>query len=95
MLTYFVVLCITSVRSLVGYKCGKRPANIIWISLIPMGNYDFWSKEMKTVEVYVQLLQLSDYDYVDIKQCKVEISRIIYCCSMHSDVSVRQNRMNE
>jgi len=45
--------------------------------------------------IYIQLLQLSDFDHVQITQCKLVIDRTVYYCGMHSHVSVVHNGRNE
>jgi len=39
-------------------------------------------------EVYLQLLQVSDYDRLEVIQCKVEIDRTVYYCGIHSHISI-------
>ncbi|KYN00614.1 hypothetical protein ALC62_08613, partial [Cyphomyrmex costatus] len=42
-------------------------------------------------EVYIQLVQLSDYDKSPGLQCKVEVNRVINYCGMHSHISIVHN----
>jgi len=44
-------------------------------------------------EIYVQFLQLSDYDKIRIQQCKMEVGRIFYC-GMHLRILAVQNGRN-
>ncbi|XP_032690346.1 uncharacterized protein LOC116853388 [Odontomachus brunneus] len=55
------------------------------------GGCDFQQDTPKTTQTYIQLLQLSNYNYVEVIQCKIEISRTVYHCGMHSHVSIVHN----
>ena len=48
-----------------------------------------------TTDTYIQLLQLSSYGHTEIIQCKIEITRHIYHCGMHSHISVVHNGQAE
>jgi len=69
-------------RSLVGYDCGCQALNITSLSLLDIGNCELEDIEPNNQQVYVQLLQLSDFDKAQAIQCKVEIDRTIYYCGM-------------
>ncbi|KYQ49650.1 hypothetical protein ALC60_11283 [Trachymyrmex zeteki] len=53
------------------------------------------SIEPKEEEMYVQLLQSSDYDKTTIIQCRMEIDKTIHYCGMHSHVSIVHNGKRE
>lgn len=83
------------VTALVGYDCGGEGLNITTLSLLDIGTCEMSDLEPNKEEVYVQLMQLSDYDRTNAIQCKVEIDRTIYYCGMHSHVSVVNNGRRE
>src|SRR5580765_3398282 len=92
MLIYFSTLILVSpICALIGFDCGGQHLNITSVSLLDVGECNFNYRKPNTSEVYVQLLQLSDYNHAEVIQCKVEISRSIYHCGMHSHVSVVHN----
>lgn len=87
----FIILMIRPVASLIGFDCGGQHLNITTISLLDVGDCNLNIKQPNATEVYIQLLQLSEYNYAEVIQCKIEISRTIYHCGMHSHISVVQN----
>lgn len=60
-------------------------------SLLGAGDCNLDIRTPNSTEVYIQLLQLSDYNYAEVIQCKVEISRTSYYCGMHSHISLVHN----
>lgn len=92
MLLYIVLLStVKLVTPLIGFDCGSQHLNITTISLLDVGGCNLNVKQPNTTAVYIQLLQLSEYNYAEVIQCKVEISRTIYHCGMHSHISVVHN----
>ncbi|KYM96588.1 hypothetical protein ALC62_12750, partial [Cyphomyrmex costatus] len=69
--------------------------NISTLSLLDVGNCDLEDVEPREEEVYIQLMQTSDYDKVPAVQCKIEINRVIHYCGMHSHISVVHNGQRE
>lgn len=88
---FLIFIFIRPVVSLIGFDCGGQHLNITTISLLDVGECNLNIKQPNTTSVYIQLLQLSEYNYAEVIQCKVEISRTIYHCGMHSHISVVQN----
>lgn len=78
-------------NSLIGYDCAGEGLNITTLSLIDVGTCNIDEIEPVQEDVFVQLMQTSDYDSITVTQCKVEVDRTIYYCGMHSHVSVVQN----
>lgn len=78
-------------HGLTGYNCGGEGLNITTLSLLDIGTCNLDDIEPSNTEVYIQLMQLSDYDRTAALQCRVEIDRTIYYCGMHSHVSVVSN----
>ncbi|KYN15930.1 hypothetical protein ALC57_11822 [Trachymyrmex cornetzi] len=58
------------------------------ITVLDIGNCEVEDIEPITTDVYVQLLQFSDFDRTRVIQCKVEVDRTIFYCGMHSHVSI-------
>lgn len=89
---YFILICMArTVTALIGFDCGSQHLNITTISLLDVGECNLNIKQPNSTEVYIQLLQLSEYNYAEVLQCKVEISRTIYHCGMHSHISAVHN----
>jgi len=79
-------------HGLIGFDCGVQHLNIIFVSLLAgAGDCNLRYKTPNVTNVYIQLLQLSEYNYAEVLQCKVEISWTIYHCSMHSHISAINN----
>ncbi|XP_047370478.1 uncharacterized protein LOC124957491 [Vespa velutina] len=76
---------------LLGYDCGGGSTNITTISLLDTGECNIPLHAPNATEVYIQLLQLAEYDHTHVHQCRVEIDRTIYYCGMSSHVSAVQN----
>ena len=100
MRTYVAILTITSLlaltcNGLIGYDCGGHGLNITSLSLMDIGECQLDKIEANKEEVYIQLLQLSEFDHTPGLQCKIEIDRTIYYCGMHSHISVVQNGRRE
>ncbi|KAL6419051.1 hypothetical protein ACFW04_011608 [Cataglyphis niger] len=92
-----IILALLSSTSygLIGYDCGGDGLNITTLSLTEIGECQLENIEPKTEEVYIQLLQLSEFDHTTGLQCTIEIDRTIYYCGMHSHVSIVQNGKRE
>ena len=74
--------------ALIGFDCGGDRLNVTTISLNSIEECGTTIESVRTEEVYAQLLQLLEFDQVYVRQCKVEITKIVYYCGMHSHVSV-------
>jgi len=85
----------TTARGLIGFDCGGQHLNITSVSLLGAGDCNLRYKTPNVTNVYIQLLQLSEYNYAEVLQCKVEISRTIYYCGMHSHISAVNNGQME
>lgn len=78
-------------KGLIGYDCTGEGLNVTTLSLTDIGACDIADIEPAQEEIYVQLMQFSDFDRVTVTQCKVEMDRTIFYCGMHSHVSIVQN----
>lgn len=82
---------ISLTQGLTGYDCKGEGLNITTLSLLDVGQCEFDEIEPDKSEVYVQLIQSSDYSRTRVTQCRVEIDRTIYYCGMHSHISLVSN----
>jgi len=89
-LLYAYILFLPFTVGLIKFDCGCHGLNITTLSLLDIDDYELAEIETSSEEIYVQLLQLLDYDRTKVQQCKVEVDRILYC-GMHSYISAVQN----
>ncbi|XP_043604673.1 uncharacterized protein LOC122577434 [Bombus pyrosoma] len=92
-MSYLVILftlCGTTL-DLIGYDCNGNHLNVTTISLNSIGDCNIKPIHTESQETYIQLLQLSEFEFANIGQCKVQITRIIYYCGMHSHTSEVHN----
>ncbi|KYN28044.1 hypothetical protein ALC57_02544, partial [Trachymyrmex cornetzi] len=61
-----------------------KTANLTTLSLINIDECDIPPQNVNSSNVYVQLLQLNDFNSVKVIQCKVEIDRTVNKCGMLS-----------
>lgn len=94
-LALYLLTIISSVNAIIGYDCGGHLMNITTISLLGVDDCDLNVKVANSTDVYVQLLQLSNYNYAEVIQCKVEVSKTIHYCGMHSHISAVRNGRSE
>lgn len=90
-LSSFLLIRTVTVNAILAYDCGGTHLNTTTISLLHIGECNLKLDTPVNTTTYIQLLQLSTYNYAEIIQCKIEISRTIYHCGMHSHVSVVHN----
>lgn len=92
MILFVIALTIVHTsRAIIGFDCGGQHLNITTVSLLEAGDCDLNFKSINTSDVYIQLVQLSEYNYAEVLQCKLEISRTIFRCGMHSHISIVHN----
>lgn len=94
LLLYFANLIIIT-YGLLGFDCGSQHLNVTSVSLLGTGECDNDYHIINSTQVYIQLLQLSEYSYTEVMQCKMEISRTIQYCGMHSHISAVNNARME
>lgn len=87
MLLPLIILLVATSNALIGYDCGGQHLNVTTISLLGAGDCDLRINTPNHTDTYIQLLQLSEYNYAEVMQCKVEIQRTAYYCGMHSHIS--------
>lgn len=71
-------------EGLIGYDCTGATLNITTVSLLEVGGCDIPRQEVDESSVYIQLLQINQYSSIHVRQCKVEIHRVIRRCGMWS-----------
>jgi len=94
MLLIILLTVLPYVTSLLGYDCGGDGLNITAISL-DIGDCSMQDIEPDKEEIYIQLMQLADYDRTTVTQCKIEVDRTINYCGIHSHVFVVHNGRRE
>jgi hypothetical protein len=90
-----VLILVGATYGLIGYDCNDDHLNVTTISLNSIGDCDIQSIITENRETYIQLLQLSEFEFTSIRQYKVQITRIIYYCGMHSHVSAVRDGFTE
>lgn len=88
-IVFFTFIAVT--QGLTGYDCEGEGLNITTLSLLDVGQCEFDEVEPDRSEVYVQLIQVSDFSRTRVTQCRIEIDRTIYYCGMHSHISLVSN----
>ncbi|KAL0111264.1 hypothetical protein PUN28_012868 [Cardiocondyla obscurior] len=91
MLLIILVSSLQCVYGLIGYDCGGQHLNITTVSLLGTSECDLGYQKPNSSHVYVQLFQLSEYNYAEIYQCKIELFRTVQYCGMHSHISAVSN----
>ena len=88
-----IVLAYLCVRAwgLIGYDCGSQTVNITTYSLIDVGECDIPDNNITVSKQYIELIQLNEFNNLQVMQCKVEIHRTVYYCGMNSHVSIVRN----
>lgn len=97
-LTYAIIIWsfyIRTTNGIVGYDCGSTHLNITTLSLLDVEDCDIPLTQPQIQRTYIQLLQLSKFESINVIQCKVSISRYIYYCGMHSHISTVTNAQAE
>ncbi|KYQ58859.1 hypothetical protein ALC60_02139 [Trachymyrmex zeteki] len=85
------ILYTPQVSGIIGYDCGSTHLNVTTLSLLDVENYNIPLTQPQIEKTYIQLLQLSRFESVEVIQCKVSINRFIYYCGMHSHLSTVMN----
>jgi len=80
----FLFVELQSTYGIIGYDCGSASANITTPSLLNIEECDIPKQSVNSSRVYIQLLQINEFDSVKVIQCKVEIDRLIRKCGMFS-----------
>jgi len=91
MTSLILIIVLSEASALIGFDCGGQNLNVTTVSLLDVGECDLKIRKPNTSSVHIQLLQLSDYSHTEVIQCKIEISRTIFHCGMHSHISAVHN----
>jgi hypothetical protein len=96
-MSYLVILLTLfgTTHGLIGYDCNGNHLNVTTISLNSIGDCNIKPVQTESQETYIQLLQLSEFEFARVRQCKVQITRMIYYCGMHSHTSAVHNGFAE
>ncbi|XP_074111451.1 uncharacterized protein LOC141535426 [Cotesia typhae] len=79
------------VGAMIGYDCGAKNLNMSTISLLDIDDCEIDTGRIEESLTDILLLQLNEFEFVNIIQCKIEILRAIHYCGMHSHVSLVDN----
>lgn len=79
------------IQALVGYNCQGKGLNTSVISLESVSECEWSLDNVTSSEEIIQLVQLTDEYPINVISCKVEITRVIYYCGMHSHSSIVKN----
>nr|QPL15382.1 glycoprotein [Hymenopteran chu-related virus OKIAV146] len=81
----------TQTSAFIAFDCGGRTSNISAISLLDIQECDIPRTRINAEKIHAQLLQIKEYEEIEVKQCKIEITREINFCGMHSHNSAVLN----
>lgn len=86
---------IRPVEGIIGYDCTGATLNITTVSLLEIGECDIPAQEVNETAVHIQLLQVNQYSSIQVRQCKIEIYRVIRRCGMWTSVpnSIKQGEL--
>ena len=79
-----VVVRVRDIDGIIGYDCGSPSTNLTTLSLLGIEECDIPPQNVKSTKVYLQLLQINEFNSVKVIQCKVEVDRLIRKCGMFS-----------
>lgn len=79
-----LISALRSAHGIIGYDCGSASANLTTLSLLNIEECDIPQQNVNASKVYIQLLQINEFQSVKVIQCKVEIDRLIKKCGMFS-----------
>lgn len=80
----FLLVDLRSTHGIIGYDCGAASANLTTLSLLNIEECDIPQQSVNSSRVYIQLLQINEFDSVKVIQCKIEVDRLIKKCGMFS-----------
>lgn len=92
---WFLFTAWQSVSAIIGYDCGSKILNMTTISLLDIDECDVDENRVDVSLVDVFLLQMNEYEHVNIMQCKVEIHRTIHYCGASSHIAIVENAYME
>ncbi|KAL7289462.1 hypothetical protein TKK_0016653 [Trichogramma kaykai] len=81
--------------AIIGYDCNSNSLNVTTVSLLGVEECRIPRNTLNVTRQYIQLLQLTDYQEVEVLQCKVELHRTVQHCGMHSHTSAVQHGIAE
>jgi hypothetical protein len=73
----YLVIALALIRiahGLIGYDCNGNHLNVTTISLNSIGDCNIQPVTTEDQETYIQLLQLSEFEFTSVRQCKVQIT---------------------
>lgn len=91
MIGILLLLFAPAAWGIIAYDCGNEKMNLTTISLLDVGDCETPTIPQNFSSVKMQLLQIDDYNEVEVRQCKIEIHRTVYYCGMHSHIAAVKN----
>lgn len=84
-----IIIILTSLwirdsEEIIGYDCGSASTNITTLSLLNIDECDIPEQDVHLEKKFIQLLQINEFTFTKIVQCKMEIDRLIRRCGMFS-----------
>ncbi|KAL7289543.1 hypothetical protein TKK_0016517 [Trichogramma kaykai] len=95
--TWFIafLIAISPAVAIIGYDCNSNSLNVTTVSLLGVEECRIPRNTLNVTRQYIQLLQLTDYQEVEVLQCKVELHRTVQHCGMHSHTSAVRHGIAE
>ncbi|CAG5071967.1 Protein of unknown function [Cotesia congregata] len=90
-----MAICWGPAGPIIGYDCGNKILNMTTISLVDIDECDLDTEPIETTLKDIALLQLNEFEHIQITQCKIEIHRVIQHCGWQSYNSIVNNGINE
>ncbi|CAB0037869.1 unnamed protein product [Trichogramma brassicae] len=81
--------------AIIGYDCNSNSLNVTTVSRLGVEECRIPRNTLNVTRQYIQLLQLTDYQEVEVLQCKIELHRTVQHCGMHSHTSAVQRGIAE
>lgn len=88
-----MLLIVRTTQALIGYDCGGISMNVTTMSAVTVGECNIPLKNPKEEAVTLQLLQLAEFGNTEVRECRVEVNRVItYCGYWYHTFAVTNGR---
>lgn len=87
-LVLMAVLSTAGGAGLTGYNCGKRMPHVATVSLTEVGPCEIADIQPEVQQIPMQLLQYTEREDTDVRQCRIWVDQNIARCGMFSHVSI-------
>lgn len=79
---------------LLGYDCGTPSLNITTLSLLDVEDCQIAEPVLNSTELKIQLIQIKEFIYTHVIQCKINVKRTVTYCGAYSHNSVVKGSEN-